>query len=88
MELGPAWMVVEGRASQLERVQETRGLCGTLVCTHSSDIWLPVTQAPVTWTDCCCLILTLPDSLLCRTEFLTLWVRHLPGQARLCCCNK
>lgn len=63
MELGPAWMVVEGRASQLERV---------LVCMHSLDIWLPVTQALVTWTDCCCLILTLPHSLLCRTEFLTL----------------
>lgn len=63
MELGPAWMVVEGRASQLERV---------LVCTHSLDIWLPGTQALVTWTGCCCLILTLPHSLLCRTEFLTL----------------
>lgn len=60
LELGLAWVVLEGRASWLERLEETRGLSGPL-STHTLWGWLqpPACNTPthpVTCTDCYCLI--------------------------------
>lgn len=77
LELGLAWVVLEGRASWLERLEETRGLSGPL-STHTLWGWLqpPACNTPthpVTCTDCYCLILTPPHSPFCRTEILNFW---------------